>query len=58
MDFTLPVDHKVKMKESEKIDRYLTLTRDLKKVVEHKGDGDNYCGYYAWNSVWKVGCKM
>ena len=32
MDFVVLVDHKGKMKESEKIDKYLYLARELKKL--------------------------
>ena len=32
MDFAIPTDHKVKMKESEKLDRYLDLDRELQKL--------------------------
>ena len=31
MDFAVPADHRVKLKESEKKDKYLDLTRELKK---------------------------
>ena len=30
VDFVVPVFHRVKMKESEKIDKYLDLARELK----------------------------
>ena len=30
MDFAVPADHKVKLKESEKRDKYLDLARELK----------------------------
>ena len=33
MDFTIPVDHIGKMKESEKIDKYLDLAGELKSFV-------------------------
>ena len=36
MDFAVPVDHRVKLKESEKKDRYLTLARELKKLWNMK----------------------
>ena len=39
MDFTVPADHRVKLKENEKWDKYLDLTRELKKTVEHESDG-------------------
>ena len=32
MDFFVPVDHRVKLKESKKKDKYLDLTRELKKL--------------------------
>ena len=31
MDFTIPVDHRIKLKENEKKDKYLDLARELKK---------------------------
>ena len=31
MDFAVPVDHIIKLKESEKKDKYLDLARELKK---------------------------
>ena len=31
VDFSLPADHKIKLKECEKMDKYLDLTRELKK---------------------------
>ena len=34
MDFAVPSDHRVKIKESEKRDNYLDLVRELKKVVK------------------------
>ena len=32
--FAIPVDHKVKIKETEKLDKYLDLARELKNVVD------------------------
>ena len=32
MDFTVPVDHRVKLKESEKKNKYLDLGRELRKL--------------------------
>ena len=34
VDFAVPADHRVKLKESEKIDKYLDLARELKKTLE------------------------
>ena len=39
VDFAVPADNRVKLKESEKKDKYQDLARELKKIVEHEGDG-------------------
>ena len=36
MDFAIPADHRVKLKESEKKDKYLDLVRDLIKLWNMK----------------------
>ena len=39
MDFVVPVDLRVKIKENEKSDKYMDLTRELKKkkkATEHQ----------------------
>ena len=36
MDFVVLADHRVKLKESEKQDKYLDLTRELKKLRNMK----------------------
>ena len=43
MNFTFPTDHRVEIKESEKIDTYLDLARELKKAVGYEGDDDTSC---------------
>ena len=37
VDFTVPADHRIKLKESEKKDKYLDLARELKKLWNMKG---------------------
>ena len=32
MDFAVPADHRIKLKESKKKDKYLNLARELKKL--------------------------
>ena len=32
VDFAVPADYRVKLKENEKMDKYLDLTRELKKL--------------------------
>ena len=36
MDFAVPADHSIKLKESEKKDKYLDLVRRLKKMWNMK----------------------
>ena len=38
VDLAVPVDHRVKLKESEKKDKYLDLAWELKKTMEHESD--------------------
>ena len=35
-DFAVPADHRIKLKESEKKDKYLNLARELKKLWNMK----------------------
>ena len=44
MDSAVPADHRIKLKESEKKDKYLDLARALKKTMKH--EGDNYANRY------------
>ena len=43
LDLAVPADHRKKLKENEKIDKYQDLARELKKTVEH--ESDNYTSY-------------
>ena len=45
VDFTVPADHKMKIKESKMMDVYLDHARELKKALEQEGDGDTNCGW-------------
>ena len=36
MDFAVPADHRVKLKENEKKDKYLDLAKELKKLWNMK----------------------
>ena len=51
MEFAIPVDHRVKNKELEKIDKYLDLSRELKKAMEHECDGNTNCNWCVWNDT-------
>ena len=45
VDFAVPVDHRIILKESEKKDKYLDLARELKKAVEHESDDCANCDW-------------
>ena len=45
VDFAVLVDHSLKPKEREKGDKYLDLTRELKK--KHESDDDANCNWCA-----------
>ena len=49
VNFVFPADHRVKLKESEKRDKYVDLAREL-KTMEHEGDGDVNCNWCFWNN--------
>ena len=44
----------MKIKEIEKGDKYLDPFLKRKKVVEHVGDNDTNCEWYAWNNPQKL----
>ena len=49
-----PADHRIKLKEFEKRDKYLDLARELKKTVEHAGDNYTNCNWCVWNSYKRI----
>ena len=42
-------------KKHEKRDNYLYLARELKKTVEHEGDGETTCRWCTWNVPQRTG---
>ena len=50
VDFASPADHGVKLKESEKKDKYLDLVRELKKLWIEKGANYIHCNWCSWYS--------
>ena len=53
VDFAVPADHSVKLKEGEKRGKYRDLTRELKSM-EHEGDGDttgSWCLRYSYQRI-------
>ena len=49
VNFAVPTDQRVKLKESEKKDKYLDLAREL-KTVEHERDDYTKCNWCSWYS--------
>ena len=47
VDFALPADYKVKLKESVKKNEYLDLAKKLKNTMEYEGDADTNCNLRA-----------
>ena len=45
VDFAIPVDHKVKMKEKEKIEKHMNLARESWKSVKHESNVDADCSW-------------
>ena len=53
VDFVVPADHRIKLKESEKRGKYLYLARDQKRTMGHGGDGDTKCNKCTWSNPQK-----
>ena len=54
VNFAVPADHRVRLKESKKKNKYLDLARELKKIVEHENDSDtsyNKCFWYSHQRI-------
>ena len=43
VDFAVPADHRRKLNECERKDKFFDLSRELKKTVEHAGDNYTNC---------------
>ena len=54
VDLAVPADHRIKLKESEKRDKYLDHARELKKNVDHTGDNYTNCNWCVWNSNLRI----
>ena len=45
VDFVVPANHRIILKESEKKDKYINLAREFEKAVEHES---NDCANFDW----------
>ena len=50
VDFAIPSNHRVKLKESEKTDKYLDLARETEKTIKYESDSDTECNWCTWYS--------
>ena len=51
VNFVVPADHRIKLKESEKKDKFVDLARELKKkTMEHESDNYNNHDLCFWYS--------
>ena len=60
MNFAIPADHRVKLKESKKKDKYLDLARKLKKTttMKHESDGDTNCKWCTRYSHQRIDTRI
>ena len=59
MNFAVPTVHRVKLKESEKKDKYLDLTRELKNLWNMKMYTNcNWCSWYSQQRIGKRTRKL
>ena len=49
VDFAVPADPRIKLKECEKRDKHLELASELKKNMEHEGDNYTNCDWCLWH---------
>ena len=55
VDFAVPVDHGVKIKESEKRDKNLNHASELCDTTEHEGDRDTNSNLCTQNNSQSIG---
>ena len=54
MDFAVLANHRVKLKENEKKDKYLNLAWEFKKTVEQESDDYTNCDWCSWYSHQRI----
>ena len=57
VDFAVPVDHRVKLKEEEKRDKYLDIAWELKKIMEHESNDYTNCNWSSWYIHQRMGTR-
>ena len=54
VDFAILGDHRIKLQESEKWDKYIDLAREPKETMKHKGDSATNCNWCTWTLIKEV----
>ena len=54
VDLAVSVNHRVRLKESEKRDKYGPYKR-VEETMEHEGDDDIICNWCTWNNPQRIG---
>ena len=49
VDFAVPADHRIRLKECENRHKYVDLARERKKIKEPEGDNYTNCDWYVWH---------
>ena len=57
MELSVPKDHKVKMKQTKKINKYLDLAKELKKAVDLECNSNTNCSCCTQNDPQRLGKK-
>ena len=58
LDFAVPSDNRVKLKESEKNNKYRYIAWELKKTLEHESDDCTNCNWCSWCSHQRIGTGL
>ena len=59
VDLAVSAEHRVKLNECEKRDKYADLAKELKKktTLEHESDNYTNCNWYYWYSNRRIGME-
>ena len=57
MDFAVTANHRLRLKESEKKDKYLDIARKFLKTVGYKSDDYTDCNWCSWYSYQRIDTK-
>ena len=60
MDFAVLADDRLKLIESESINKYLDFLekKTKKKTMEHESNSDRYCKWCTWNNPQGIGKRF